>query len=207
MRALFLLPIFMLMYCTGTARADKPGPPSTYKTTSADGKFVFVMIAPESLEMELIRYNADHQKVVKAIRDVYSKTGLYKNDGSKEPLWTVDWYSDSVRVASDGVHLVKSGRWPVLEAKAKDKDRSITKNDLKQEAVSFFANGKLLREYSIGDLIDQPKMLPMSVSHYRWMKSMRIIEDDKQLEIITQDQNRILLELATAKIVQKKKVE
>ncbi|HEV3447402.1 MAG TPA: hypothetical protein VG099_22365, partial [Gemmataceae bacterium] len=67
--------------------------------------------------------------------------------------------------------------------------------------------GKLLREYSIGELIDQPKMLTTSVSHFRWMKSMRIIEDDKQLEIITQDQNRILLELATAKVVQKKKVE
>ena len=39
----------------------------------------------------------------------YTQSGLYRNDGSRDPLWTFDWYAYNVDVAADGVHLVRHG--------------------------------------------------------------------------------------------------
>jgi hypothetical protein len=206
MRLLTVLAILTLLGLADPVRADKVGPPGTYKVLSANERFVFVMIAPEPAEQELRRYNEDHQKVVKAIRDAYPRSGLYKN-GSDKPLWTVDWHSPAVRVANDGVHVVRYGRAASLEQRRKTPNRTITQKDLKQEAVSIIARGKLLLEYSIGELVDDPKQLPMTVSHFRWAKQIRILDDKKQLEVVTLDRNRILIDLKTAKIVEKKKAE
>lgn len=204
--ALFLSLLGLCGFATDS-RADKTGPPTTYKTGSADGKFVFVMRAPGTTEDELKFGNENHQKLVKEIRDTYPKSGLYKS-GSQEPLWTVDWYKSSVRVASDGVHLIRFGGPHVLEERTKDKkERAITNNDLKQEALSVFAKGKLLREFSVGDLVDDPKQLRMSVSHFMWMKQTKILDDKQQLEVLTLDGNRVLIDIATAKIVEKGKVK
>jgi hypothetical protein len=206
MRVLTVPAVAGLLLFTGHARADKIGPPSTYKTLSANGKFVFVMLAPEPADQELRRYNEDHQKLVKAIRDLYNVSGLYRNDGSNDPLWTAEWYKSGVKVASDGIHAVGHGRPAALGQKGKG-DRSITNDDLKQEAVSFYAKGKLLRQVSIGELVDDPTKLPKSVSHFKWTKLTKLHDDASQFEIITHDRNRILIDLATAKIVEKTKVE
>jgi hypothetical protein len=207
MRAHLVIALLPCLMFVDASRADSPARPGTYKKVSEDEKFVFVMIPPVPLEAELKRYNEEHQKVVKAIRDVYTKTGLYKNDGSKEPLWTVDWYAFDVMIASDGVHLVRYGDWPTLEQHLKEKNRSITKNDLKQRAVSIYAKGKLIREYSIGQFVENPNQLPMSVSHFQWLKKLRIIDEKNQLEIVTHDQRKIVIDLTTAKVVEKKKAE
>src|SRR6516162_11460738 len=83
-------------FCAGNpSRADKPATPATRTEIIANGKFLFVMLCPLALETEQ----------GKAIRAKYPESGLYKNDGSKEPFWTVDWYREKVTVASDGVHM------------------------------------------------------------------------------------------------------
>lgn len=101
--------------CAAPVHADSIAPPYTYKKFSNDGKFVFVMIPRTSLENELQFWNEETKKVIKSIREMYPKSGLCKNDGSKEPLWTVDWYEYSVQVSNDGVHIVVGGPWPRLE--------------------------------------------------------------------------------------------
>src|SRR5688500_3455468 len=108
MRAcIFLLAVVAVLGFEGSARADKKGPPQTRKEVTADGKFVFVMLAPQTLEDELKSHGTEDAKnAVTAIRNVYKKSGLYKNDGSAEPLWTVDWYAP-VTVLSDGEHLIR----------------------------------------------------------------------------------------------------
>jgi hypothetical protein len=184
--------------------ADKPGPPGTYKETSSDGRFVFVMVSPESLDTELGWYNERFAKKIKEIRTRYTKSGLYKNDGSNQPLWTVSWYCESVAVPSDGIHLVRFGDWPYyLHAREKVPDQEA----LKQEALSFYARKKLLKSYTIAELVDRPQELPRSVSHFRWLKSHRIIDRSQQFEAITEDGNRILFELATGKILKKERVK
>jgi hypothetical protein len=208
-RRSFFLAVVPVLCFAGMARADKIGPPGTYKTLSTDGKYVFVMLSPRPAEQELKSYNEEHQKVVKAIRDTYKQSGLYKNDDFTNPLWTVDWYRRSVVVAADGVHVVGYGGPHTFEQRLnKDKtNRVITQNDLKKEAITIFARGKLLREFSIGEFVDDPKVLPKSTSFFRWSKQVKIIDDQQQLTIVTLDGNRILIDLATATIRQKKKAD
>src|SRR5205085_3927734 len=40
---------------------------------------------------------------------------------------------------------------------------------LEQEALSFFANGQLVRAYRIRELVRYPDRLPRSVSHFTWL--------------------------------------
>src|SRR2546428_329551 len=132
---------FAVAITGGPALADSPAPPRSYKKVAAGGKYVFVMIAPGTVEEDVWRWNEETAAGIRKIRRVYPRSGLYRNDGSTEPLWTVDWYAHGVEVASDGVHLIRHGPW----ASSTD-----------QEAISFFANGKLLRTYLIRELVDNP---------------------------------------------------
>ena len=79
----------------------------------------------------------------------YPVSGLYRNDGSLEPLWSVPWYSFSVAVADDGEHLVRYGPWPSSTAEL---------------AVAFYRRGELIRAYRIDELVRSPEVLPRSVS-------------------------------------------
>jgi hypothetical protein len=173
------------------SRADKIAPPTSYKVASADGKFVFVMLAPKA----------------EAFED-YTKSGLYKQ-GSSEPLWTVDWYARRVAVASDGVHVVRFAGPHTYEERL-NPDRSkrvITEKDMKKEALSIFARGKLVKEFAIGDLVEDSKGVVRSVTFFRWQKESRIVDDKKQLEVVTLDGTRVLIDLPTGKVVDRKKPE
>jgi hypothetical protein len=67
--------------------------------------------------------------------------------------------------------------------------------------------GLLISEYSIGQFVEDPNQLPTSVSHFQWLKKLRIIDEKNQLEIVTHDQRKIVIDLTTAKVVEKKKAE
>jgi hypothetical protein len=204
MRAILLFVVLALLLPVEVARADKPAPPTTYQKVCSDGRFVFVMHSPDSLETELGRFNPEFAQKIKAIRTRYPKSGLYKNDNSNELLWTVDWYRSSVAVPSDGIHLVRFGNWPFLrQARTQPPDAKA----LKQEALSFFARGKLLKSYSIGEVVDQPQDLPRTVSHFRWLKDSRFLDRDQQFEVITYDGNRIRFDLATGKVLEKTRIK
>jgi hypothetical protein len=106
-----LLAMFAVFALAGEACADSFGPPSSFKTVSANGKFVVVMISPLSMEAELAAFNEEHKKTVTAIRKTYPKSGVYKNDGTSVPLWTIEWYG-SAEVSGDGKYLVRfRGGW------------------------------------------------------------------------------------------------
>ena len=195
MRLPYILSIVAILCAGNPSRADKPATPATRTEIIANGKFLFVMLCPLALETEQ----------GKAIRAKYPESGLYKNDGSKEPFWTVDWYREKVTVAWDGVHMIRFGQWP--GRKGGLKDRTIPKESLQKEAVSFFAYGKLLREFPIADLIDDPTKLPTSVSHFRWLKSSEFFDDNLQFESVTFDGNLIRFDMKTAKILKKQMVD
>jgi hypothetical protein len=172
------------------ARADKIGPPESYKTYSADKAFVFVMIAPGG-----------------GMFDIYAQSGLYKNDTSTEPLWTVEWYARSVAVANDGKHVVRyAGPHAYEEARNPDRTkRVVTDADLKKEALSVFAKGKLVKTFAIGDFVTDAKALPHSVTFFRWHKLARLDDYKGRLTVDTLDGTRAIVELATGKIVETKK--
>jgi hypothetical protein len=143
---------------------------------SPDKAFVFVMLAPKTGGRDM----GSH------LWQVYEQSGLYRNDGSTEPLWTVDWYAFHTIVASDGVHLIRYGNWT---------------SSYDKEAIAFFANGKLLRTYRINQLVDIPILLPHSVSHFDWLKSDAFDDASLEFSLTTYDGNRIVFDARTGEII------
>ncbi|MFO0938819.1 MAG: hypothetical protein U0798_20130 [Gemmataceae bacterium] len=160
---------------------------SSFKINSSDLKYTFVMISPTLLSEELKPFtDEDKRDRIRAIRSLYSKSGLYRNDGSSVPLWTVDWYSTGVDVTSDGVHLVRHRN---------------SSTSLNEEAISFFANGVLIRSYSFRELIDFPSLASLSLPQTDWIETKH--RDDNQLRysITTCDGNQFTFDLQTGEIV------
>lgn len=75
--------------------ADTEGviPPHTLET--ADKKYIFVMLR-----------SVGRQNTFLGQSDKYPQSGLYLNDSSSNPLWTVDW-PGFVILPADGIHLVR----------------------------------------------------------------------------------------------------
>ena len=179
------------------AAADTAGPDRTYLEPAQDGRLVFVMIAPPPRYKRLPGDEETAEEL--SIRARYSKSGMYPA-GSDKPMWTVGWYASRVEVASDGVHLIRYGGWP---GNMHDRGLELAPRALAQEALSFFANGRLLKTYSIGDLVDTPDRLPQSVSHFRWCSAA--VLDDAQMELIvaTLDGNRFVFDVKTGAVMSK----
>ena len=95
----------------------------------------------------------------------YTVSGMYKNDGSVRPLWTVDWYAgdDAVNVSRHG-HVVVN------------RDRIIESGD---SVVEFYRRGKVVKSYSADDLLAG---LPgVDRSRYFQLFNPRIDESDDTL--------------------------
>jgi hypothetical protein len=176
----------LAMVADSPIRADSPTPPRSYKEVARGEKFVFAMIAPGTVEDDVWQWNEETAASIRAIRRAYTRSGMYRNDGSAEPLWTVDWYAHRVEVASDGMHLVRHGPW----ASSTD-----------QEAVSFFADGKLLRSYSIRELIDNRIMLARTSAHFFWQEEGRFDDDQLKYALATKDGNQFVFDVRTGEIV------
>lgn len=140
----FFLTACLVAVLLPSVSADDEGSVSPYLLETADKKFVFVMLKGGYRNRPQL-YSSDK----------YPQSGMYRNDGSTIPLWTVDW-SAYVILPSDGIHVIRRGPWPRLE------------EGYNAEAITFFANGKPLRSYQVRDLVDCPWLLPQTASHYRW---------------------------------------
>ena len=134
--------------------ADYPAPEFDYIQEVAGGKFVFVML---SIEEDPTAYGQGGAVQNDDIRRQYSQSGLYRNDGSSKPVWTVDWYAFEVVISLDGRYLVRWGPWPFH-------------GDYDELAVAFYKNGREIRRYAVKDLVADPESLPRSVSHFMWAK-------------------------------------
>jgi len=128
--------------------ADSEAGGHPYAVETADKKFVFVMV--DSCDREGQYYRG---------LPPYTKSGIYPNDGSTTPLWTVDWCG-RVFLPPGCDHVVREGAW----------SRSDLGGD--QEGVTFFARGQLLKHYRVGDLVTFIFLLPHTSSHFQWRRSL-----------------------------------
>jgi hypothetical protein len=172
-----------------TATADSVAPPATYTKATLDGKHLLVMVSPLPVENDAI-WDCDSGMSVREIRSKYANNGLYRNDGSITPVWTVDWYARSVIVTLDGVHAIRGGPWP---------------SSIDQEALSFFTRGSLTRTYAVRDLVDVPWLLSWSVSHFTWQENARFDATRLEYTVVTQDGNRFTFDVRSGQIVSERR--
>ena len=147
-----------MCFLTSVVFADSPAPPQSYCVTTRNGKYLFVMKAPQPYRQYEVAPR-DGMSLTK-----FPKSGLYTNDVSARLLWDVDWYGWGVEVSSDGHHLARWGPWPDL-------------GHYDELALAFYRDGKELKRYVVKDLVASPSSLPQTVSHYQW----RGFDDDKGL--------------------------
>jgi hypothetical protein len=167
-------------------RADELAIPFSFGTLSAQKNYVFVMIAPVNKESDGSGLKDKDRIDAQRLRAKYRTSGLYANDGSTTPLWTVDWYAYSVLVPSDGIHLIRQGPWA---------------HDRSTEAITFIAAGKTLRSYRVADLVDTTITLPHTVSHFQWAKSTVIDDASRTVTITTLNRDRYVIDFSTGNII------
>lgn len=190
MRIYFIsLVVATLGYLPADALADSPAPASSYAVEAEGGQYVFVMLAPLTLDEELSFWNEKHGSQIHDIRQKYSASGLYSTGDTTSPIWTVDWYAHSVLPFSDGIHLVREGPW------------ARSRGD---EAVSFFANGKLLKSYSISDLKISRWAMQHTVSHFFWRDETSVDDPKLTYEIKPRKGKAIVFDVTTGEIVNAK---
>lgn len=168
-----------------TVKADSIAAPTSYKKEIGNGKYVFVMLTTDS------------DKLLSKTNKEYSKSGLYENDGSVTPLWTVDWYQYEglVFITDDGQDIVSLGPWATLSS-----DHKI---DLNQSAVTFYSKGSLVKEYLISDLIKNSSYLTKSVSHFEWRDNVEFDSNAATFTILTKDQNKYVFDVRSGDIIKK----
>ena len=184
-RVMHLVAAALVVVWAGVAPAESRRWPLSYTKTTPNGQYVLVMIPPpfpgQRSPWSEAAVNSDRQ-----IRSTYAHSGLYRNDGSNTPLWTIGWCDSRVEPLSDGFHLVRHGGSLGAEG----------------EAVAFFANGSLVGSYAISELMDLSSRMPRTGSGWiLWASSLRLLDDAKQYEIWTRHGEHYVFDVTTGEIV------
>lgn len=179
--------ICFLIIAPVTVFADSPAPQYDYTKTVAKEKFIFVML---SIPDDPSAYGQGGAEQDPKIRSQYTQSGLYLNDGSTEPLWTVDWYAFEVSLSSDGEHLVKWGPWAFS-------------NNYSELALAFYRNGQEISRYRVNDLVADPSSLPHTVSHYTWVRYSSFDDEQGTLSVTTLTNEKYLFDIKSGEILER----
>lgn len=103
---------------------------------SSDGQYVLVMISPLSAAEEVEFSDADAD--VKMIRATYMQSGLYRNDGSTSPIWTIPF-----KDVTHEVYLGPQGKYLMLAH-----DGGSNWSGHLGHLVTFYSDGRELASYT-----------------------------------------------------------
>jgi hypothetical protein len=118
---------------------------------------------------------------------MYTASGMYRNDGSGIPLWTVDWYATRVDPGPDGVHAVRLEPCPA---------------DTGGEVVGFVASGRVLRSYRMEDLVRQPEALDRSRGYVRWLYGTDFDRERLEYTIRTTEGRKLRFDVRTGDVIE-----
>ena len=180
----FVILITLCFTFSLVALADREAPRTSYTFESKDNKFIFVMLGDENEIPSLMEEERENEI---SIRQKYNSSGLYlSGDKTYQPLFTIDWYSHSVFLSSDNIHLIKMGDW--AEKKS-------------DEAFSFYQKDRLSKLYKVEDLVDFVWLLPHSISHFRWAKEVNIDDANNTLIVKTLLYDEFVFDIKTGQMI------
>jgi hypothetical protein len=146
----------MLVVAPHLAQGVTPAPPHDYSKETENGEYVLVMLGDPRLATP--------------VRQKYNRAGLYRNDGSNEPLWTVDFWERRAIPCSDGEHMI------VLRP-----------SFYSRGAVSFYRNGHEQKRYMIEELVKDKSRLTSICGILDWLHKAEYSERRGTLLIRTRD--------------------
>ncbi len=164
----------------------------SYTATSTDERYVLVLISPRFSVEEEAKYAFDelNRKEILDLRSRYHESGLYRNDGHAQPLWTLEkpgYLHPPVLVANDGKHLVN---FHDVGSRVSD------------PVLDFFEEGRLTRSYARRRLIDFPFLLPWRVGPTRpWRASYALDDARGRLTVWTKLGDRFVFDVATGQML------
>lgn len=136
-----------------TTLADSPTEPFPWVTTSSRGGYLFKMVPAITTEK-------DGEWVTQ--REASGVAYHVDEKGEFREIWTsTGWYTFKGYLSDDGRYFVRFGPW------ASDQENH---TDL---AIAFYDRGKLVKEYQVKELIQEPDLLEDSVSHYFWQPAVQ----------------------------------
>ncbi|GEM_PF-1732264 len=175
-----------LLICTAAGAVCSAGmrrDPVPHAITSPGGHYVFLMIpGPKGVEQ------------TKGRGVCYS----IEADGTLLAQWrTAGWYSEDLELAYDGMVLMRTGSWA-----SGDQETDPVESTL---AMAFYREGRELKRYQVGDLVqDRTKLVPTSAGWW-WKYGSGRTEWHKDRESIhvvsTADGLEYRFSLATGEIV------
>jgi hypothetical protein len=143
------------------------------------------MIGFYSADEEPTHWIGERAAETKAIRQKWTVSGMYRNDGSVTPLWTVDWYAYLVDVPADGEHVVRykfgspfGGPGP---------------------ALGFYRRGELVRGYEMSDLVT----FAWLSEHGGWLAEHRLSDDSRTLTVETKSGDRYVFDVQTGEMLER----
>lgn len=170
--------ITLLLIITSTVKADTSAPMGSFLIKVSDD-LVFVMHIEEE------------HSILSKTGETFNVSGLYPNDGTIIPLWTVDFISDrgDIYISNDGKYLIK---------------KKHLVGSLSQLAFAFYTNGELVKQYMVSDFIDSEDGLPHTASHFYWYDKFTVVNEE--LEILTVTNTRLVFDIRTGNIISKEDI-
>lgn len=144
--------VLVVFLVCGSAFADV-SPPESHAIKTPNGQYQLVLLVKDGHEPRPGSPAAE-------LNAKYTRSGLYRTDGSTDPLWTVDWYSrtQGIYPLSDGrtlivVHFEEPNCYPV-EWTLKANGRTVPELARATTVITFYRDGRPFRTYTGGELFD-----------------------------------------------------
>lgn len=191
------LALLILLAAASSAPAVNPLPePTSYTKPVPGGKFLLVQLGNKAAE-DQFSGPAESRRFAD-LRAKFPRPGLYTATPTPELVWPLPDAEfapiDHMFPAPDGVHLVRidgdfwkteaytGGRvGPPPEARAVQIDGP---------AVSFFADGKLLKRHTVRELVTAPEELAVTPRHLLWYASGKLNPETLKFTLFTQESTR-----------------
>jgi hypothetical protein len=189
--------------------AGKFPQPLSYARPVGNG-LVFVQLGDPAEEAK--HATASQKEEFAQLRAKYPASGLYAAGDPPTLKWATPPSSytpyDLAFVTSDGRHLVAvegdfwqtesfpGGIRPSAEVQAKL---------LAAPALSFLTDGKLVKQYTLAELVPDPEVLKHTPKHLIWYASA-VLLDGGRFTLFTQDQERCTFDAATGELLSRERV-
>ncbi|MCA9260824.1 MAG: hypothetical protein KDA61_16535 [Planctomycetales bacterium] len=145
-----LLGFLALVSLRSISLAGQVEPSWPYCISAADCKHVLVVLGPDPIaRSQLLSAELPNGTSVD-LPDTIAESGLYER-GSDKPVWTIDWCEGFCYLSSSGDYLVRLRDFG-------ETDHPSDKNA--GWAIQFYANGTLVKEYGVSQIIDYPSLIP-----------------------------------------------